>query len=79
MDQGDGFDRRRLIDSTLRIHPRGKGVLRSGSRYQYPSLSCALIDLVSGVILGSNPELTDYGRDILARISYVMENDMVYR
>ncbi|MGI6550052.1 MAG: ASKHA domain-containing protein [Syntrophomonadales bacterium] len=81
LDQGDGFRIvGGLIDSTvLRIHPRGKGVfcglaLDIGTT----SLSCALIDLVSGVILGEagipNSQIT-YGRDILARISYVMENE----
>ena len=81
LDQGDGFRVvGGLIDSTLlRILPRGQGsfgglALDIGTT----SLSCALVDLVNGDLLGeevsSNSQMA-YGRDILARISYVMENE----
>ncbi|MGE5543783.1 MAG: ASKHA domain-containing protein [Bacillota bacterium] len=81
LDQGDGFRVvGGLIDSTvLRIHPRGQNsfcglALDIGTT----SLSCALIDLVNGELLGEgtrpNSQIA-YGRDILARISYVMENE----
>jgi len=81
LDQGDGF---RVVggvmdDTVLRIHPRGQGsffglALDIGTT----SLSCALVDLVNGDLMGERSTTNSqvaFGRDILARISYVMENE----
>ncbi|NLW44325.1 MAG: DUF4445 domain-containing protein [Syntrophomonadaceae bacterium] len=69
-----------LLESTvLRIHPEGSGCfLGVALDIGTTSLSCVLVDLVSGELLGegytANSQIA-YGRDILARISYVMENE----
>ena len=81
LDKGDGF---RVVgglfnSTVLRIHSQGSGsFLGVALDIGTTSLSCALIDLVSGELLGqgctTNSQIA-YGRDILARISYVMDNE----
>lgn len=81
MDQGDGFRvTGGILDSmVVRINPQGKGrfcglALDIGTT----TISCALIDLITGELLGErrtiNSQIT-LGRDVLGRISYIMENE----
>ncbi|NLB17858.1 MAG: DUF4445 domain-containing protein, partial [Syntrophomonadaceae bacterium] len=81
LDQGDGFRITGgvLDKNVLRIYPQGQGrfcglAVDIGTTW----ISCALIDLVTGELLGEDGVLNsqiEFGRDILARISYVMENN----
>lgn len=81
LDKGEGFRvTGGLFDSTvLRIRPEGSAsFLGIALDIGTTSLSCALIDLVNGELLGEGGTLNSqiaYGRDIMTRISYVMDDE----
>jgi len=81
LDKGGGFEVvGALLNSTvLRIHPEGGGsFLGIALDIGTTSLSCALIDLVSGELLGEEGTVNSqiaYGRDIMTRITYVMDDE----